>query len=34
MAFKVAIAQINPRLGDLKSNLDLYEEKIRQGVKA
>jgi len=33
MAFKVAIAQINPRLGDLKSNLSLYEEKIRQGVR-
>ena len=33
MAFKVAIAQVNPKLGDLGSNLDLYEEKIRQGVK-
>lgn len=33
MTFKVAIAQINPRLGDLQSNLALYEEKIRQGVK-
>ena len=30
---KVAIAQINPRLGDLQANLALYEEKIRQGVK-
>ena len=33
MAFKIAIAQINPRLGDLRSNLALYEEKIRLGVK-
>ena len=33
VAFKVAIAQINPRLGDLRSNLGLYEEKIRQGVR-
>ncbi len=33
MTFKVAIAQINPRLGDLQSNLALYEEKIRRGVK-
>ncbi|MFQ5903665.1 MAG: nitrilase-related carbon-nitrogen hydrolase [Candidatus Binatia bacterium] len=33
MTFRVAIAQINPRLGDLQSNLVLYEEKIRQGVK-
>jgi predicted amidohydrolase len=33
MAFKVAIAQINPKLGDLHSNLALYEAKIRQGVK-
>jgi len=33
MAFRVAIAQITPRLGDLQSNLALYEEKIRLGVK-
>ncbi|MGH7829895.1 MAG: nitrilase-related carbon-nitrogen hydrolase [Candidatus Binatia bacterium] len=33
MACKVAIAQINPRLGDLKSNLALYEEKIREAGK-
>ena len=33
MKFRVAIAQINPKLGDLQSNLSLYEEKIRQGVK-
>ncbi|MGH7844181.1 MAG: nitrilase-related carbon-nitrogen hydrolase [Candidatus Binatia bacterium] len=30
---QVGIAQINPRLGDLRSNLDLYEEKVRQGAK-
>jgi len=33
MAFKVAIAQINPRLGDLQFNLSVYEEKILEGVK-
>jgi predicted amidohydrolase len=33
MAFKAAIAQVNPKLGDLKSNLSLYEENIRQGVR-
>ncbi len=33
MAFKVAIAQINPRLGDVSTNLAVYEEKIRQAVK-
>jgi len=33
MSFKVGIAQINPKLGDLKSNLALYEEKIRQARK-
>ena len=33
MTFRVAIAQINPRLGDLQSNLALYEEKIHRGVK-
>ncbi|MEK7210976.1 MAG: nitrilase-related carbon-nitrogen hydrolase [Candidatus Binatota bacterium] len=32
MTFRVGIAQINPKLGDLQSNLALYEEKIRQGV--
>jgi predicted amidohydrolase len=30
---RIAIAQINPKLGDLSANLALYEEKIRQGVK-
>jgi predicted amidohydrolase len=33
VAFKVALAQINPRLGDLGANLALYEEKIRRGAK-
>ena len=33
MTFKVGIAQINPRLGDVQSNLALYEEKIRQGER-
>ncbi len=33
MTFRVGIAQINPRLGDVRSNLALYEEKIRQGER-
>ncbi len=33
MPIRVAIAQINPRLGDLAANLALYEDKIRQGIK-
>ena len=33
MTFRVGIAQISPKLGDLQSNLALYEEKIRRGVK-
>jgi predicted amidohydrolase len=33
LTFRAAIAQINPRLGDLQSNLALYEEKIRQAVE-
>ncbi len=33
MSFRVAIAQISPRLGDLQWNLQLYEEKLRQGAK-
>jgi NAD+ synthase (glutamine-hydrolysing) len=33
LTFKVAIAQINPKLGDLQSNLSLYEEKIVVGKK-
>ncbi len=34
MSFRVAIAQINPKLGDLQANLSLYEEKIAQGKKS
>ena len=34
MSIRVAIAQINPRLGDLPANLALYEAKIRQGIAA
>ena len=33
MTFRVGIAQISPKLGDLQSNLALYEEKIHRGVK-
>lgn len=33
MSFRIAIAQINPRLGDLPANLALYEEKITQGIR-
>jgi len=33
VSIRIAIAQINPKLGDLKANLTLYEEKIRQGIK-
>ena len=33
VTLRVAIAQINPKLGDLAANLALYEEKIRQGIK-
>ena len=33
MTFRVGIAQINPKLGDLQSNLALYEDKISQGVR-
>jgi len=31
---RVAIAQINPKLGDLQANMALYEAKIRQGGEA
>jgi len=34
VSIRVAIAQINPRLGDLPANLALYEAKIRQGIDA
>ena len=30
---RIALAQINPRLGDVSANLALYEEKIRQAAK-
>ena len=33
MSIRVAIAQFNPKLGDLAANLALYEERIRQGIK-
>ena len=33
MSIRVAIAQINPKLGDLQANLALYEERISQGSK-
>ena len=33
MSIRVAIAQINPKLGDLPANLGLYEEKIRLAIK-
>ncbi|MBI2359200.1 MAG: carbon-nitrogen hydrolase [Deltaproteobacteria bacterium] len=33
MTFAAAIAQISPKLGDLKSNLALYEQKIRAAAK-
>jgi predicted amidohydrolase len=31
---RVAIAQINPKLGDLQANLSLYEAKIHEGKEA
>ena len=33
MSIRIAIAQINPKLGDLDANMTLYEENIRQAVK-
>jgi len=33
VSIRIAIAQINPKLGDLQANLALYEERIRQGIK-
>jgi len=33
VSIRVALAQFNPKLGDLPANLGLYEERIRQGVK-
>lgn len=34
MPTRVAIAQINPKLGDLQANMALYEAKIHQGGEA
>ena len=34
MPTRVAIAQINPKLGDLQANMALYETKIHQGREA
>jgi predicted amidohydrolase len=33
VSIRIAIAQINPKLGDLQANLALYEERICQGIK-
>lgn len=33
MSIRTAIAQMNPKLGDLRANLALYEAKIRQGIE-
>jgi predicted amidohydrolase len=33
VSIRVAIAQINPKLGDLPANLALYEEKVNQATK-
>ena len=33
MPIRIAIAQVNPKLGDLQANMTLYEENIRHGVK-
>jgi len=32
VSIRIAIAQINPKLGDLTANLALYEENIRQAI--
>ena len=32
MSIRIAIAQINPKLGDLRTNLDLYEENLQRAV--
>ena len=32
MSIRIALAQINPRLGSLAANLALYEEAVRRGV--
>jgi predicted amidohydrolase len=33
VSIRIAVAQINPRLGNLQANLALYEEKIEEGIK-
>jgi predicted amidohydrolase len=33
VSIRTAIAQINPKLGDLQANLALYEAKIRRGIE-
>jgi predicted amidohydrolase len=33
VSIRVAIAQINPKLGDLPANMAVYEQQIRQGVE-
>jgi predicted amidohydrolase len=33
VSIRIAIAQFNPKLGDLAVNLATYEERIRQGIK-
>ncbi|MGH7823703.1 MAG: nitrilase-related carbon-nitrogen hydrolase [Candidatus Binatia bacterium] len=33
MSIRVAVAQINPKLGDVQANMGLYEENIRRGIK-
>ncbi len=32
MSIRIAIAQINPKLGDLRANLDLYEENLQRAA--
>ncbi len=32
MSIRIALAQINPKLGDLRANLDLYEENLRRAA--
>ena len=32
MSIRIAIAQINPKLGDLRTNLDLYEENLQRAA--
>ncbi|HEY7217911.1 MAG TPA: nitrilase-related carbon-nitrogen hydrolase [Candidatus Binatia bacterium] len=33
MSIRVTIAQINPKLGDLRANISLYEQNLRCAVK-